>query len=346
MAFDFKNAFNKFVAEPGTKLNKTINNAIGKDVFGEIRPMEEAREFAPYDSFPSYNFPEPSEWTKQDGTEKVFTLDNNKISVSKNFDTCMSYRPMFKEAATYYSNRFKFKYSCCVNDFDTLLNYFYDMYNEGLSAILNRAYSLLLPFGVFSVSLDDFSKNHTNIYHRAISSYNAMAGIEESKNEAAQSLGNNVGNSVRLSGGGFGVKGAAKGIATAELFNMGMGLVGKYVANQTRMSPEEKQRAFAAFRADIFFTEVYNNYYNVFMTLVQTLADNGIIPGTTIMITPSTKTMIDNLSNPMFPKESICSVIADIISQNPFIPKVYNIMTEKVGETEEVKKIKEYFLFD
>ncbi len=346
MAFDFKNAFNKFVAEPGNKLNQTINNAVGKNVFGEIRQIEEPRQFAAYDTFPSYTVPEPNAWTTTDGEEKTFTLNGSKITVSKNLDICLKYRPLFKEAATYYSNRFKFKYECCVNDFDTLINYFHDMYNEGLADMLNRAYSLLLPFGVFSVSLEDFAQKHTSNYYRAISSYCTMAGIEETKNKNAQALGNNVGNSMRLQGGGFGIKGAAKGIATAELFNAGMGLVGKYVTNQTKMSPEEKQRAYAAFKADVFFTEVYNDYYNMFYTLVQTLADNGVLSGTTIMITSTLKTMIDNLSNPMFPDDRICPVIADIISQNPFIPKVFDILKAKIGETEEVKQISDYFLFN
>lgn len=346
MAFDFKNAFNKYFAEPGNKLNKAVNNVVGKEIFGEIKPIEEARQFAPYNTFPNYTVPEPNEWTSQDGAEKIFTLNGSKIYVSKNLDTCLKYRPMFKEAATYYSNRFKFKYECCVDDFDSLLNYFFDMYNEGLSAMLNRAYSLLLPFGVFSVNLNDFAKKHTSNYHKAISSYNTMAGIEESRNEAAQSLGNNIGNSVRLQGGGFGVKGAAKGIATAELFNAGMGLVGKYLTNQTKMSAEEKQKVYEAFKPDVFFREVYCDYNDVFYTLVQTLAENKVLPRTTIMITSGTKTMIDNLSNPMFPKDKICPVIADIISHNPFIPKVYDILKEKVGVTEEVKQITEYFVFN
>lgn len=47
MAFDFTKAFNSF-AETGTALNRGVNKIIGKD----IKPIEESREFPPYDSFP------------------------------------------------------------------------------------------------------------------------------------------------------------------------------------------------------------------------------------------------------------------------------------------------------
>lgn len=42
MAFNFEKGFNKF-AEFGNSLNRTANKVIGKDVFGEIKPMEKTK---------------------------------------------------------------------------------------------------------------------------------------------------------------------------------------------------------------------------------------------------------------------------------------------------------------
>lgn len=44
-----KKGFNMF-AEGGTALNRMINQAIGKDVFKDIKKIEEPREFPPYDA--------------------------------------------------------------------------------------------------------------------------------------------------------------------------------------------------------------------------------------------------------------------------------------------------------
>ena len=345
MAFNFKNAYNNFFVKPGNKLNQTINNVVGKDVFGELKPIEDERSYQPYSSFPEYSVPEPQAWAAvQDGTEIEFSLNGSKIPVSKNLDTCLRYRPLFHEAADYYANRFRFKYGQCVSDYDTLLHYFKDMYYEGMVPMLQRAYSLLLPFGVFAVNAESFAGKHGETYHQAFSSYCTMAGIQESQNQAAQEIGNLVGNSVQMQGGGFGVKGAAKGFFQAELFNAGMGFLGKIAANQGRMTPEQKQRAYEAFRPDIFYREVYYDYVNVFFTFVQVLAEQGHLPGTTTKISGDVSTILQNLENPMFPANQISAALAQILSGNPFIPKAYAIMKEKLGETEEVKRITDYFM--
>lgn len=173
-----------------------------------------------------------------------------------------------------------------------------------------------------------------------------MAGIEQVKNQNAEVLGSQVGNSMQLQGGGFGIKGAAKGIATAELFNAGMGLLGKFVAHESKMTAEEKAEVYSRFDANILFKLVYLDFLYTFYTLIQILAENGILKGTTTLITQSTDNMLKNLENPMFPQENISKLLADIISNNPFIPQCYDIMKNKFGETEEVKAISDYFKID
>lgn len=251
MAFGFNKAFNKF-ADSGTKLNRAVNQAIGKDVFKDIKKIEEPKQYPPYSSFPEYDVPEPEEWSQIKGEAKQFTLQGNTICISENLDACIQYRNVFKSTAAYYANQFAFKYKNCVQDFDSFANYFQEMYLEGLIPMLKRAYTLLLPFGVFSVDLDDFSSYHMDNYNKAIHSYETMLGIEAKKNQAAERMGNAVGNSIQMRGGGFGFKGAMKGVAKAEAFNFGMGLLGKFTANQAKMSQEEKSKVFAVFKHDVF----------------------------------------------------------------------------------------------
>ena len=86
----FDKAFNKF-AESGNKLNKGINKVIGKDVFGEIRPIEAPREFAEYSSFPQYDKEEPGNWSSKQVEGKTFNLSGATITVSKELDTCIQY---------------------------------------------------------------------------------------------------------------------------------------------------------------------------------------------------------------------------------------------------------------
>ena len=339
----FDKAFNKF-AESGNKLNKGINKVIGKDVFGEIRPIEAPREFAEYSSFPQYDKEEPGNWSSKQGEGKTFNLSGATITVSKELDTCIQYRKDFAEAASYYTERFKYKYSVCVNDFDTLTHYFKEMYLEGLQPMLYRAYSLLLPFGIFDVDNNSFNELHVSMFNRAVKSYETMCGIEESINQQAQNTGDVVGGSIRMQGGGFGFRGAMKGVAKAEAFNLGMGLLGKCVSNQMKMTPEQKAAAFGAFKADIFFEEVYSDYYNTFLTLINVLTQKGLINGVKVVSDGSAKTMIDNLKNPMFPKERIPQSLATMISTYPFEKACFSLAEELFGNSSECVALREYFL--
>ncbi len=342
MASLFEKGFNKF-ADMGNTLNKGVNKVVGKEVCGEIKKFEAPKEFPPYESFPAYSVSEPEQWKALTGSAKEFTLDGNIINVSANLDTCMQYVELFKQAAKYYADRFEFRYHQCVIDYDTLLNYFENMYFEGLNAMVDRAYSLLLPFGVFDVNIEEFKSYQIDTYNRAVKSYMTMFSIEETKNQAANNLGNTVGNSIQMRGGGFGLKGAMKGVAKAEAFNIGMGLIGKYVANQTKMSDEEKAEVFSKFRADVFFKEVYSDYVNTFLTTIQVLSENGVLNGISTRVGNEFNTMINNLKNPMFPQDKVSSTLANLISSYPFSSACYQVLKQRYGETDEVKKIIEYF---
>lgn len=339
----FEKAFNKF-AKTGTSLNRGINKAIGKDVFKDIKPIEPERQYQPYESFPPYTEPEPAQWTPLNGEAKQFSLQGHSFSVSANFDTAMQYKGLFKESARYYADRFKFKYQCCVSDFDTLLHYFTDMYMEGLNPMLQRAYSLLLPFGIFNVDMASFTNKQINTFRKAIHSYEVMTGIEISKNQTAEQAGNMVGNSVHMYGGGFGMKGALKGMAQAEGFNLGMKALGKFVSHQSKMSPEEKARVYGAFKQDVFFEEVYHDYMNTFLTLMQTLSNNKVIEPINIAKTNEFNTMIQNLQNPMFPQEKIAESLIKVMTTYPFAIEGYQLMISKFGQTEEVNRISNYFM--
>ena len=92
MAFDFKNVYNKAFAEPGTKINKKLNKVIGKEVFQDIKKMEDPKEYPPLSDYPEYDVPEPPQWTLLTGEQKVFPLEGETITISKNLDIwiCLS----------------------------------------------------------------------------------------------------------------------------------------------------------------------------------------------------------------------------------------------------------------
>lgn len=342
MAGLFEKGFNKF-ADFGNALNKGANKMIGKEVFGEIRKFEAPKEFPPYESYPAYTLPEPVSWVPLTGKAREFSLCGNRIRVSASLDTCVQYIPLFKSAAKYYSDRFQFKYSQCVKDYDSLLHYFQDIYFEGLYPMVDRAYGLLLPFGIFNVSAEKFRAYQVKFNDKAIQSYGTILAIGEARNQAAQDLGDAVGNSMQMEGGGFGIRGAMKGAAKAEAFNIGMSFLGKYIANQTKMTEEEKADVFSKFRADLFFKEVYSDYLNTFLTTVRVLSENGVLTGISVDIDDEYTTMVNNLKNPLFPPDKVALLLAQLISKYPFSVDCYKVLKDRYGEEDEAREILSYF---
>lgn len=343
MAFDFRNLYNKAIAEPATKINREANKLLGTDFFQDVKKIEEPKEYPPLSSFPAYNVPEPPQWPLLTGTEKQFPFKGNIITVSQNLDTCMQYVNLFKESAKYYSTRFAFRYNQCVVDYDAFLAYFEEIYLEGLKPMIERASSLLLPFNVFSVSYSNFFDYHVNTYKTAINSYNAMFGIVEKNKQQAENLGNTVGGAIQMQGGGFGVKGAMKGVAQAEAFNLAMAGIGKYFAHQAKLSPEQKATIFSKFKKDVFFNEVYIDYINTFFSLIEILSNNGVLGEVSTRTGEDYNTMITNLKNPMFPEEKVAPLLTQLITKYPFTKGGYEVIESRYGETDETKAFKEYF---
>lgn len=342
MALDFSKAFNKY-ADVTNKVAKGVNQVVGKEVLGEMKKIEAPKEFAPYESFAPYPKAEPQQWTPLSGNPKELSLEGNTIYVSSNLDTCVQYRKLYKETARYYADRFEFKFKECVTDYDTFVNYFIPMYTEGLRPMLDRTYGVLLSFGVINLNSEELMNRHMQTFKRAIDSYGVIAGVEATRKQMAQNLGDTVGNTIHMQGGGFGVKGAIKGVAQAEAMNLGMKALGKLAEIQAQMTQEEKAEVFSKLNQSLFFEEVYSDYCNTFLTMVATLVGNQQLENVASISRSDFDVMIQNMENPMFPQDKIVPTIVNLISSNPFDVKCMDLLKTKIGETEEVKNILNYF---
>lgn len=343
MAFDFKKGFNKF-ADMNNSINRGVNNMIGKNVFGELKKIEDERVFIPFSSLPPYEVTKPSDWTSLSGQERSFPISGESITVSENLDVCMRYKSLINEEANYYTDQFKYRYNQCVTDYDSFVNYFTDMYMEGLRAVCTKTYGVFLVFGVFDYTEEEFLNAHMKRFHQGYDCFQQISGVEMAKNAKAEALGDIAGNSVRMRGGGFGMKGATKGMINAGIFNAAVSGYGKLVEHQNKMSQEEKASIWQNVQIDIVFTAVLDDFKNVFYSLVQALSDRKLLGNVTTLIMSDTDAMYKNLQNPMFPQDKFLSSMVDLISKNPFQPTLYDMLEQKMGSTEEVKAIRDYFL--
>ena len=297
-----------------------------------------------YGSFPKYMFPAPNEWGQKSADGMIFRIQNNEINVTDELSLCMKYRDDFIECATYYTKRFKFKFQYCATNYDDFVSYFHDMYIEGLRDMLGRATGLFLLLGIFDIDIETLANIHLDRYNTAINYFSQIASIEIEQNKKAAEKGAFIGSAIQMQGGGFGIRGAMKGVAQAELFNLGMAAYGAMVARVNSMSQVEKARVWSTFEYEKMFECVYKDYYNSFFTVIHLLSERMLIGNCTISISKETQTIFANLQNPLFPSEQFVATAVKIIERNPFCKAFYDVLEEKIGLTDELLVVKKYFL--
>lgn len=146
-------------------------------------------------------------------------------------------------------------------------------------------------------------------------------------------------------GGGFGFKGALKGIAMATTFNaVTQGISNAAIKNAQNISPPQQAELYGRIKADILLKRVFLDYWNVYISLVCTLKNSGSdIWWQTRDADQQYKNIFQNLSNPNFPQDKVLDTLIKLIVTNPYSPEYYEFAISRFGQSEDITKIKEYF---
>lgn len=347
MAFNFKDSFKKFT-----------DAAMGTNVNGDAEKSNTHKGFPDYESFPAYDVPEPAQWTGMQGEEKSFSIEGNIVKVNANLDTCIKYYPKFVECAKFYADRFKFKYTHCATDYDSFLHYFQNMYVEGLTPMMQRAYSLFLPLGVYDMEYGEFQKKHSEKYHAAMDVFDTVANIQKKRSQDSLKVANAVTDYNKVD---YISSSSRAGLRAermkADLHDVGTMFASLAVASyMNRVTPEQKIEIWKKIDTTALFQAVYTDYFNTFFTLLQFLSrrgrsvmggewyGEGFFDKVSTDISKETRTVYNNLKNPMFPETEFLPTITKIIAKNPFVPEFYDLLESKIGQTDEFKSIKHYFI--
>lgn len=101
---------------------------------------------------------------------------------------------------------------------------------------------------------------------------------------------------------------------------------------------------FGRVNPDNLFNRVFCDYWNVFMTLVSCMAQNGkeiwISDPSAIQ---QAQNIMKNLTNPNFPQDKTTEVVIQILTTCPYNIDFQKMLITRFGNTEEVKSINDYF---
>lgn len=320
------------------------NVALAKEIIVYIEKTLEAEKAEPQ--------AQPIEeeiWEPIQGRARKFNFHGGIIEVPENLDIFNSYRLKFKELAKKYVDRAKSEYKTRVKDFVSFIEFFPKIYSENLTPIIQRAVDILISENAWTVTFESLFDQHTKEFHLALDDYKVMlesANLTVQKNQQATAgIMSFVPNMV---GGGFGLKGALKGMAIAGAYNTVRGGIEKsLIKNAANIRPSQQAELYGRIKHDILFNRVFADYWNVVHTLIWTLNQNGHnIWWQTKDVDRQAKNIFKNLSNPNFPQDKVLNTLIELIKLNPYSPEYYEFAVSRFGNSDEIIKIKEYFGYD
>ena len=287
-------------------------------------------------------------WEPIKGSAKTFTLLDSVLELPENMDVFNSYRLRFRDMASKHADEAEKEYNKKVRDLVTYMEFFPKIYGYHLAALAQKAVDILIAEDVWTVTFDSFLEQHTNNFHLIFDELSVTAeNIALTAEANAKNVASITSFVPNLVGGGFGVKGALKGIAGATAFNLVRdGLEESAMRNAMNIKPAQQQELFQRINQKIVFHNLFLDYWRVFLTLVLTLNQSGHevwYPSDELY--QQSGNVFKNLSNPNFPKDKTLEVVLQILKIMPYNADYIKFIISRFGETEEVTAIKEYFGF-
>lgn len=285
-------------------------------------------------------------WQPEHGTDREFTLNGKTLVIPAAMDILNSYRKKFRLLAAECADCARTEYNKKVRDLSSFMDITPSIYGYYTAAMVSKAMEIIVAEGIWSVTNDSFIQEHTSNYHLVMDDINTMA---ESIALTAQKNHNAVSKAMdfvpHLRGGGFGLKGAAKGIATATAFNVARDTIASSLSKSAvNINQAQQIELYNRINPDALFDRMYHDFWNVFAALVDTLKRNGKqIWSPTVQGTQQARNIFQNLTSPAFPQDKVLDVFLDILKTNPYEKAYYQFMIAKFGETKETIAIKDYF---
>lgn len=339
-------------ASNGTQLaiSYTNDNGVASKSTFSYRP-EDANTINEIISFVRSYVPEETDeaeeetWKIVTGSVREFPLLGKTLTINEKWDVYNSYRTMYMKCASHYTDQMKNKYQRKINNFDSFMRFYLPLYKEYLEKLINKTADILVSAGIWTETSESIMERHIVKHQRAIEDYATMyeslqATVQNNK-RSMEALTSFVPNLV---GGGFGLSGAVKGIATATAFNLVRDGAESALINNMNISSAQKAELYGRIDQQTLFDRAFMDMWSVYSTLIEILNENGKdiwIPSDSD--SAKADNIMKNVSNPNFPQEQFPDVMVAVIGMNPYKRSIYELLRSRGANESEVTAISEFF---
>lgn len=284
-------------------------------------------------------------WKFVTGSVREFPLLGVTLTVNENWDVYNSYRTLYMECAAKYAKQLRNKYIQRVSNFDSFMRFYPSLYKEYLDKLIAKTTDILVSAGIWTETNESIMERHIEKYHLAMDDYATMYEslvlTVQSNKERVAALTSLVPNLV---GGGFGLKGAASGIAKATVFNLVRDGAESALIDNSSIKPAQKVELYGRVNQKVLLDRAFLDYWQVYLTLIDILNENGKnVWAPTDADSAKADNIMKNVSNPNFPQDQFPNVMISVIGMDPYKRSIYELLRNRGADENEVKAISEYF---
>lgn len=277
---------------------------------------------------------------KYEGEERVFPLLGKELYVSKELDAFMYYRKKFKEFARVQADLAKADYCRYVTGLDEFMNIFPEIYCRYLKPLLQKAFEIILSYGIYDITAEDFAKQHTEDFCAADKTMNTMQEACNNTIIANENAIHKMYGSIPNIGfiGGLGT------VLAVEAANIAIDATYKSAINKVNIKPAQKIELFNRINHEMLMMHVFKDYWDVAFSLCYRLYthDCGMwYP--TVEGNERANGLMKNLESGLIPPSDRSDVIIQIFKNRPIQDSLYGYLRRTYAGDEEVDAVRRYF---
>lgn len=274
------------------------------------------------------------------GVEQSFTFLGKELLISSGMDTFNYYRKAFRAFAQHQARALEAEYRARINDLDSFLIYFPEMYAKYRKPLLDKAMSIILQTGVYDLSAQQFEEQHTADFclcaedvDTAWESFNLTIEANQERKIRMYNMLPGV-----VFSGGLG------GFAAALAVNMAVSSIAAADIRNAKVSKKQRAEIFGRIDTGVLMERAFTDYWRVFLSMTWQLNRKGIDVWYPNEADNASATGIyQNLISGMLPATHIPDLLIKLLQLNPYSDDPMAYIRNRIGITAETRPILEYF---
>ncbi len=277
-----------------------------------------------------------------DNGDQSFPFLDSTLFVSRELNAFNYYRKAFHKLARIKADDLKREYLQSIRDLDAFLTEFPQLYTRHLSPILDAAQKLIIAHGVYDLSLDQLTAQHTADFCLCQEDIDAMIDSFNQTIEANQDRKIRTYNMMP----GIVFRGLG-GFATALAMNVAVNAIAKADIARANVSPRQRAELFARINVDNLMERAFVDYWRVFLSLTWQLKEHGAA-----LWYPTDENnqralgMYQNLVSGMIPNEKKPELLIEILQANPYLDGLMDYLAHNYPFHNNVKVVRDFFSTD